>query len=331
MKNWMAYTLAALAALACVQPARAADPGDRVYVFLRNAAKTTTGQITLGEVAEVEGFDRDLVGRLTGLPLGPAPQPGEKVTLNREEIRRSMAIHSIDPVKVALTGSDRVEVQRGGRIITREEIASLVEDYFRRSWEGEPVRTELAYPGLPDSLSVSDANFDLKVLTPLRPRVSGSLSLSLALTGDGLTAQRLPVSVKCRVFQNVAVATRLLRQGSLLEPEDFEFAEHEIEELRSSPVKSAVEAAGKRLRRSVREGQVITVDLLENQPIIERGDEVTLIVQYKTITVGCSGKAWENGGMGDRILVRNQYGKNLIGTVQDAHTVLINFERTEEK
>ena len=85
----------------------------------------------------------------------------------------------------------------------------------------------------------------------------------------------------------------------------------------------AAELAGKRLKRRMKAGQILTDDCLESPPLIERGEEITLIVHYKNIIVGCPGKAWQNGRLGEKILVRNQYGKNLTGTVQDANTVLI--------
>lgn len=296
---------------------------EKVYVYLKAEAEATTGQILLGDVAEVSGFNEKLIRSLNRLPLGPAPMPGKSLTLAKADIRRSMVTHRIDPVKVALVGENLVEVKRSGRTITKDDIAPLVEDYVERSWADRQVRTEIIYSRMPKEMTVQSNNFDLRVLDPVKPGVSGSIALSLAALENDRVLVRIPVSLKVRAFGKVAVMSRDVRQGELLLPEDFSFIEREITRKHSTPVRTAEEAASKKLKRTVKAGQILTLGHLEIPPLIERGDEVTLIVQYKGIRVGCSGKAWEKGRLGDRIMVRNQYGKNLVGEIKDAHTVLI--------
>jgi flagella basal body P-ring formation protein FlgA len=296
---------------------------EKVYVYLKGEAETTTGQILLGDVAEVSGFNEKLIGSLNRLPLGPAPMPGESLTLAKADIRRSLVTHRIDPVKVALVGENLVEVKRSGRTITKEDIAPLVDNYVERSWADRQVRTEIIYSRPVEDITIQENDFDLQVLDPVRPRVCGSIALSLAALENDRMLVRIPVSLKVRAFGKVAVMNKEVRQGELLSPEDFSLIEREITRKSSNPVRTAEEAAYKKLKRNVKAGQILTLDHLEIPPLIERGDEITLIVQYKGIRVSCPGKAWEKGRLGDRIMVRNQYGKNLVGEVKDTHTVLI--------
>ncbi len=296
---------------------------EKVYVYLKSEAETTTGQILLGDVALVSGFNEKLIRSLNHLPLGPAPMPGESLNLAKANIRRSMVVHGIDPVKVALVGENLVEVKRSGRTITKEDIAPLVEDYVERSWANRQVRTEIIYSRLPKEMTVHSNNFDLRVLDPVKPGVSGSIALSLAALENDRVLVRIPVSLKVRAFGNVAVMNRDVRQGELLSPEDFSFIEREITRKHSNPVRTVGEAANKKLKRTVKAGQILTLDHLEIPPLIERGDEVTLIVEYKGVRVSCPGKAKEKGRLGDRIMVRNLYGKNLVGEIKNAYTVLI--------
>ena len=296
---------------------------EKVYVYLKGEAQTTTGQILLGEVAEVSGFNEKLIGSLNRLPLGPAPLPGESLTLAKADIRRSLVTHRIDPVKVALVGENLVEVKRSGRTITKEDIAPLVDNYIERSWADRQVRTEIIYSRPVEDITIKENDFDLQVLDPVRPRVCGSIALSLAALENDRMLVRIPVSLKVRAFGKVAVMNKEVRQGKILSPDDFSLLEREITRKSSNPVRTAEDAAYKKLKRTVKAGQILTLDHLEIPPLIERGDEITLIVQYKGIRVSCPGKAWEKGRLGDRIMVRNQYGKNLVGEVKDTHTVLI--------
>lgn len=331
MKCKLFGLIIALALFRSVVLAAEDTAAERVYVYLNNSARTSADQILLGEVAEVEGFDKELVARVSGLPLGPAPHLGGDLLLDRESIRRSMITHRIDPVRVAIAGADEILITRAGRKITGPEMAALVEDYVQRSWAGRDVRTEVTYSRLPDEINIPDNDLELAVIDPLRARVFGSAAVSLALMDNGRVVQRVPISLRARVFETVAVASRDLRQGTMLSPGDFEIVESEVSDPRSEPVRSIEQIAGMRLRRNVRQDQVITMEVLENPPIVERGDEVVLVVQYKNIRIGCPGKAWENGGRGDKILVRNQYGRNLTGLVLDSHTVLITPDRKNSR
>jgi flagellar basal body P-ring formation protein FlgA len=333
MNRILCLLLAALCAASALpaQEKPAGDQAGQIYVYLKNEASTPRDQMLLGDLAHVEGFDQGLVAQVSSLPLGPAPLPGGDILLDRESIRRTLVSHRIDPVRVSFSGSDAVRVLRSGRKITGDEMAGLIEDYVQRSWQGQNVRTEVTYNNLPDEITVEDNDCRLEVLDQIRGRVSGSASVSLAVLENGRVVKRVPVSIRARAYGSVAVAGRDLRQGDFLNPGDILLSERELDDLRSEVVTSLEQAAGMRLRRNVRQDQALTMDALENPPLVERGDEITLIVQYKNIRIGCPGKAWENGGRGDRVLVRNQYGRNLTGRVLDSRTVLITNDRTDEK
>ncbi|MEA2062087.1 MAG: flagellar basal body P-ring formation chaperone FlgA [Gemmatimonadota bacterium] len=297
---------------------------EKAYICLNPEAEVTGWQIVLSDVAQVEGFNEELITRLESLALGPAPLPGDKLTLDKTEIRRRLVVGRIDPVKVALVGADKVTVSRSGRPVEQGELKALVDDYLRRSWEGQDVRTEITYSRIPENVSLSDSNLKLRIVNPMRTRISGSMSLSIAaVDNQERLVQRLPVSLKVRSFEKVAVLKNSLTQGDMLGPDDVELAERETTGLHRAPVKSIAEIAGTRLKRRMKAGQLLTADCIENPPLVERGDNVNLVVYYKNIRVGCSGTAWQNGRRGEKILVRNQYGRNLMGTVQDANTVVI--------
>jgi len=299
------------------------NTGHKAYVYLKAKVQTSSSQIILGEVAEIGGFDEALISTLNNLPLGPAPLPGQSLILNRSDIRHSLVNHRIDPVNVALIGENRVEVSRAGRTVSAAELTSLAEDYLNRCWEGEEVRLETLFSRIPEDVTLPGQDFTLRVLTPVQPRVTGAVALSIAVLKGDQVVTRFPVSLKVRVFRKVAVMNKPMHKGEIVSADDLSFMEREITGKNNSHVTTLEQAVGKRLKRNIKEGQILTLEHLESPPLIERGDEVTLIVEYRGIRIGCMGRAWQSGRRGERILVRNQYGKNLTGTVKDSRTVLI--------
>ena len=308
---------------ACIPKVLSAADTEKVYVYLKPEAEVSDWQILLSDVAEVQGFNEGLISMLSGMTLGPAPLPGKKSTLERAEIRRRIILNRIDPIKVALLGAEQATVTRCGRAVEENELKVLVEDYLERSWAGENVRTEVTYSRLPRNVNLSSSDQELEIVDPLRRRASGAMSLSVAALNEGNLVQRLPVSLKVRVFEKVIALKNSRGSGHLLSPDDVEVVEQETTGSHSSPIKNIEEVVGKRLKRRIKAGVVLTADCVESPPLIERGDEITLIVHYKSIIVCCLGKALQKGCQGEKILIRNQYGKNLMGTVQDAHTVLV--------
>ncbi len=320
------YTILALmlTALLAVAQQPPSDLGvTRAFVYLDSSATVTSAQIKLSDVAEVSGFDDELIGKLENMPLGQSPLPGKKRTIGRSDIRRQMANWRIDAVRVALTGETEVTVERKGRKVSSGEIIALVDRWVADSWRGQDVRTEVVYTRMPDELSLAHEDFILRVLDPVKHHVTGAMAIGVAALDGERVLSRFPVSVRVRAWQEVAVATAELHRGKIITSDDISFADRELNKLRGASINSVDDVVGKRLLRRIRAGQVITAGHIENPPLIERGDDVFLIVKYNGITVGCSGKAAQKGGRGDKILVRNQYGRNLTGVIQDSRTVVI--------
>jgi flagella basal body P-ring formation protein FlgA len=317
----LALLLTALGAAAQQPPS---DLGaTRAFVYLDASATVSGAQIKLSDVAEVSGFDDDLIGRLQNMSLGQSPQPGKTTTIERSDIRRQMANWRIDAVRVALAGENEVTVERKGRKVSSGEITALVERWVADSWSDQDVRTEVVYTRMPDELSLEHEAFTLRVLDPVKHHATGAMAIGVAALDEDRVLARFPVSVRVRAWQEVAVAAAELQRGQIVTTDDITFADRELNKLRGASINSVDDVVGKRLMRRIRAGQVITSNHVENPPLVERGDEVFLLVEFNGITVGCSGKASQKGGRGDRILVRNQYGRNLTGVIKDGRTVVI--------
>ena len=311
-------------------PLESAD--SRVLINLLGKAEVSNANITLGDVAQVDGMNDPLARIVKDVVLASSPDFGQKIVIGREDIRARLVNNRIDPVRVSLIGAVDVEVSREGRSVARSEITDLVEDYVRSCWPDDDVRLDIEYQRLPDNPTLPSDDLQLTILDPIRPRFSGAVSVSVVAVGDdGITEQRFPVSARVKTYEQVVVLRDDLPRSHVLSPDDVQYVERETTVSRGEPIKSVEELAGKRLRRQIRSGVVLTTDDIEFPPLIERGDEVTLIVEYKSIRIGCVGKAWQRGRKGDKILVRNQYGKNLTGTVEDAKTVIITDSPGDKK
>lgn len=123
----------------------------------------------------------------------------------------------------------------------------------------------------------------------------------------------------------VLVARRPLKRGEQISLEDIEEKEILIEGgRRGIPVKQE-EVIGRRLRTALGEGEIVTLDALEDRPCVEKGQLVDLLFEDERLFIRTKGKALERGRVGDLIRVKNAgSGKEIVGRIVDAKTVSVN-------
>jgi len=84
----------------------------------------------------------------------------------------------------------------------------------------------------------------------------------------------------------------------------------------------ARQLVGTRTTRPLRKGQIVFSSYVKRPPLIKRGDEVVIIVQYGGVRVSAMGKALKPARLGDKLRVQNTRSKQIMqATVIDAHTV----------
>lgn len=83
---------------------------------------------------------------------------------------------------------------------------------------------------------------------------------------------------------------------------------------------------GKRLKHSVDAGSVLTTGSLEDVPVVERGDRVTIVAESDALRITAMGIAEGRGAVGDQIRVKNCMGeKEIVAAIVDSSTVKIEF------
>jgi flagella basal body P-ring formation protein FlgA len=86
------------------------------------------------------------------------------------------------------------------------------------------------------------------------------------------------------------------------------------------------DVVGKRMKHAVKAGTVLLANMVEEPPLIEKGDRVTVVAQSPCLIVTVPGIAQGKGGAGDYIRVRNSMSKkDIVGCIIDASTVRVKF------
>jgi flagella basal body P-ring formation protein FlgA len=191
---------------------------------------------------------------------------------------------------------DPIEVRIG------QEMRRLAE----RVWIGDSLGVEVSIPTWlkADSLRSSDSNLVLdwkgepedligRVLVPFRIVLSPKKTL------------KAHAGVWIRVFDHVFIADRLLNRRKIVIEEDFHSATREVTSFRGNHISDPGDLVGKRLKRVVARGRIITRDMVEEPPVVQRGDRVQVSLEKGRLHMDLTGVAKQDGWIGDRIRVRN--------------------------
>jgi flagella basal body P-ring formation protein FlgA len=111
----------------------------------------------------------------------------------------------------------------------------------------------------------------------------------------------------------VVVAATDLPRGALLTEKDLSLEELDITALHRGYMEEITDAIGKKLKRNLQRGQVLTPHQVATPLAVKRGNRVTIIASTPgAFEIRMQGQAMDNGAAGDRIKVKNTSSKRVV-------------------
>lgn len=151
----------------------------------------------------------------------------------------------------------------------------------------------------------------------------GPTVVRLELHVDGALDRAMTVTVDCRSYRDVVTTTRGVRRGTLLEGA-LAVEERDITNLKHGFFAGPESLEGMRAARPIGSGEIVSHRHVEPVPIVHRGDDVTMSVTTGNMSLLATGEALQDGGVGERIRVRNiDSGKVVYGEITEAGTVRV--------
>lgn len=279
--------------------------GVRARVRLLPVAVVRGEQITLGEIAAIEGDDEDLLDRLQGLVVGRSPLPGASRRLSAGEIAMRLRQARLPLGAIELqSGDGGVLVQAEAQLLPAQQIKDAIWAAYDAQLE-RPSEAKLHLEvEVDDALLPAGA---VEIVPDLAAIGWGRRTVAVDLRVDGRPARRLQVRVTAALDQLVPVALRSIARGELIAADDV------VDQWRrvGQPV-PPVEAGAVRAARHIRAGEVVDAGAVQPLPIIAQGDLVQIEAATEAVYVTALGIAQEDGWLGDVIAVRNESSGALV-------------------
>jgi flagella basal body P-ring formation protein FlgA len=298
-----------------------AQAADFRTVTFRPEAEVAGDYITLGHLAELPP---ELAGTWGQAPIWGAPSPGQSYTLTGEFLRYRLTRLGLgelaqEELPAAIT------VRQTGKALPPEEVAQALTRYLREHSPFPEKQLRLQVYPLEEPVVLPEGPVTLEVVPPKGGRLLGDLTLELAVLKEGRPLKRVKVSARVTLEREVVCAARPLPPQHLLTPGDVVLARREVSPGPGQDHFTAVDqVVGRILARPLAPGEVLTPRHLSQQPLIQKGEEVTVLLEEGGLEIRTKGVAQEPGFPGKAIRLLNPRSKKEFqALVVDAKTVRV--------
>ena len=270
-------------------------------------------QITLGDIAQIEGDDVARIAVLKKIPLGGAPAPGAKTVLNRDQLTTRLVASQTDLSGIAWEPvPEAVAIATGGQVIDGKLLTETASAKLKNSL---PTRQneEIILSLLQD---VPDLVAPLGVITyglaPQSIRFGTPQTIYLQVLADGVLFQKVPIKYEIKRFAAVVTVTEPIAARTILTPESVRLSWMEISRLPAGYLTDASKVVGLVVLRSLPAGSVLFSPHIDRAVLIKRGAAVIILASSDNVVATAPGIALSDGREGNQISVRNTVTKRIV-------------------
>jgi flagella basal body P-ring formation protein FlgA len=209
-------------------------------------------------------------------------------------------------------------------VITKAQLEQIVQKYFVSVVNDQKHKYSIEAKNLPDSIVAPLGIINYNFQTLSKRQTQGNVIFSLSIEVDGRCCKKITTSALIRTFDNVLIARSNLLQHQSLTESELSVENRETTRLDGNFIQVIDSVKNFRTRRFIPANSIITKDEIEQIPLVQRGDVVSLIVKLNGITITTLGKALKPGCKNDYIEVLNlESKKRLHGEIIGENQVLI--------
>ncbi len=131
------------------------------------------------------------------------------------------------------------------------------------------------------------------------------------------------VTVRLKLFKNICVAKDIIEPGQSLSGKEVEFKLVNVTDLRGTPIESLNELKDLRSKVKITPGSVLIKELLDEIPVINKGDHITASAIAGSVKISTDAEAKQDGVIGDIIYIVTKDKKQFKAKIIDSNNVII--------
>jgi len=294
-------------------------------ITVKQSATVKGELIRLGDIAQFDPADDSRVSKLSLIEISSAPIPGADSTINK-----NLLIYKINPFisgnkDILIRIPESLVIHRSAQIISAERLQEIFTGYIKDRSECPEGQIRFEDINTPGSIALPEGSLAWEVQGKSSDLI-GNISLTIEFRIDDRFVKKVPVSGKVSISRETIKAGRRIERGQIISADDITLANENSLQIRKDSIINKEDIIGKRAIRTIQADQTILSGMLENAPLVKKGDKVIIKAENTEFKITTSGEALQDGRTGDQVQVLNlQSGGKLFATVRGPGLVEIFF------
>jgi len=193
----------------------------------------------------------------------------------------------------------------------RERVEQACRNHVLAELDWEPADCEIEFRRYIEP-AIDWTNVKLTVRHPRNVVLSGAVTLRVEAVKNGKILRSFPVPIQVTLYDEVVVTTRRLKRNDVIAARDIKVERRAVNLKADLPLDDPAEVIGRRTTRALPTGRPLTASLIEDVPLVKRGQKVTLRFRMGNLLLTARGEAIEDGWEGQPVRVKNLSSKKLV-------------------
>jgi len=297
--------------------AGADSPAATIQVKLKPAAVVPTGEINLGQIAEVAADGSGLAAELAAMSLGNAPLAGNARAVSRDHVLMFLTRNGIPKEDISLQGARACTVTVTTLRVTGAQLVQCARNYLASMPVLQDGKSRIEVERMPRDkrIAVGDegkAAPELTASVSSMDRPWGRIRVYVKIRSNDRVLATVPVMFQVTTRQNVIYASKPIRRGDTIDETCLSVREMILDATNGNETFLDKNAAG----------APIVAAMLNDPFAARRGEDVSVVLKSRHIEIIAKGTALNDGHIGDVIPVTvGATGKRIVGKLVSAGMV----------
>jgi len=325
MRNFNITLLAVALTLGVAFSLCEARPDVKLCIAVKEQAQVKGEKVYLKDIATIDG---PLAARkqLGAIYLAHAPAPARHRILRGTWLRNRIRSKMLLPANTVLRVPEIVRIERRFQSIQDDDFLRLYRNYVTKQLRSHQATFRVSRFRVIGNGPVPDGNLSIELIKQADGKLMGYVSLTAVIRVDGKIERRVLLSGWIDRFEKVVTVAHRLQRHTILTRGDLRLKRMNISRLPANVIKSIEAVVGKRVRHTLKADTPLLANVVEELPVIEKGDRVTIVAESPTLLVTTPGIAQGGGSAGDQIRVKNcMSNKEILGRIVCASIVKVEF------
>jgi flagella basal body P-ring formation protein FlgA len=295
-------------------------------IRVRDRVEIDGDEVLLGQIAEIQGSDLQLIRHLEGIVIGNAPLPGKLRQYDESYLKMRLKQYHIDLAGVILEVPEHIEVLRSCIKIEKQKIEEIISNFLIQNISQKNKNLRIKEIQVPEEVLLSKGQISYKVTAADNQPLRGKCSIAVEFSINGYDQKKIWASATIQVLGPVVVTRKPLGRYKPIGGDDIELKTMDLSDLPDDVITDTEEVLGKRTKRAIGAQVPLRADTVELPPLVKRGDLVVIVAESKGLKITTRGQVKKKGRLGEQIPVVNlDSNKVLYARVIDANTVKVDF------